>query len=132
MLPDEVETGCGEQLERSEAIAAARLDVLEQTQRVARGAERGDRGGLGTRLGIELQHGGGDDPERPLGADEKLLQVVAGVVLAQPAKPFPDLARRQDDLQAEDEIARGAVSEHLHAASVRREVPADLAAALCR
>ena len=42
----------------------------------------------------ELQHGGGDDAERALGADEQLLQVVAGVVLAQAAQAVPARGRR--------------------------------------
>ena len=36
----------------------------------------------------QLQHGRGDDAERAFRADEELLQVVAGVVLAQRRRPF--------------------------------------------
>ena len=47
----------------------------------------------------ELQHGGRDDAERSFGADEQVLEVVAGVVLAQAAQSVPDATVGQHDFQ---------------------------------
>ena len=52
------------------------------------------------RLRKQAQHRGGDDAERALRADEQLLQVVAGVVLAQASQAVPDAPVGQDHLQA--------------------------------
>ena len=72
------------------------------------------------RLREELQHGGGDDAERAFGADEQVLQVVAGVVLLQLAQVVEHLAGRQHDLDAEAELARIAIGEHAGAAGIGR------------
>ena len=53
------------------------------------------------RLGKELDRRGGDDAEGALGADKELLQIVAGVVLAQPPQPVPDTPVGQYDLEAQ-------------------------------
>ena len=70
-------------------------------------------------------------PSVPSRADKQLLQVVAGVVLAQRAQAVPDRAVWQHHFEAEHEIARIAVAQHLHAAGVGGNVAADLAGALC-
>src|SRR3546814_18728008 len=54
----------------------------------------------------------------------------AGVVLAQRAQAVPRAPVRQHYLEAEHEIARGAVAQHVHAAGIGREVAADLARAI--
>ena len=51
------------------------------------------------RLREELQHRRGDDAERALGADEEVLEVVAGVVLAERPEAVPDLAGGQHHLE---------------------------------
>ena len=66
----------------------------------------------------QLQHRRGDDAERALGADEQLLEVVAGVVLAQAAQAVPDAPVGQHDLEAEHELARVAEAQHRGAAGV--------------
>ena len=81
-------------------------------------------------LGKQPQHRRRDDTERPLAADEKLLHVVAGVVLAQPAQAVPNAAVGQHHLEPQHEIARIAVAQHLDAAGIGRNVAADLARAL--
>ena len=68
-------------------------------------------------------------PSRP---DEQLAQAIAGVVLAQPAQPVPDLAVRQHDLQPQHQVARIAVAHGVVAAGVGRQHAADLRAALGR
>src|SRR5215470_3182207 len=59
-----------------------------------------------------------------------MLEIVAGVVLTQPAQPVPDFAGGQDYLEAQHEFARVPVAQYRRTARVRREVPADFAAAL--
>ena len=98
--------------------------------RRATSATRGERGGARARRREELQHRGGDDAERAFGADEELLQVVAGVVLAQAAQAVPDAAVGKHDLDAQRQLARVAEAQHRGAAGVGRQVAADRAAAL--
>ena len=69
-------------------------------------------------------------PSVPSRADEELLQVVAGIVLAQAAQPVPHRAVRQHHFEPERQIARVAVAQHGDAAGIGREIAADLAAAL--
>ncbi len=68
----------------------------------------------------------GDDPERALRADQQVLDVVAGDVLADPAAEPGQLARRERDLQAAHPGAGHAVLQRMRAAGVRRDVAADL------
>ena len=85
----------GDELEAGDALADALAQLREERQRRARGSRaRDQRGRLRPRLRKELQHRGGDDAERALGADEEVLQVVAGVVLAKRAQSVPDARRR--------------------------------------
>ena len=92
MLEHEREAKIGEQLEAREPLAAGIQGPLEQRQGFFGTSQRHDRGRTGLGQGKELQHRRGDHPQRPFGPDEKLLQVVAGVVLAQAAQAIPDLA----------------------------------------
>ncbi len=78
----------------------------------------------------KLDRRGGDDAEGALAADEELLQVVAGVVLAQPPQPVPDAAIGQHDLEAQGQLAGIAVAQYRNPAGVGREIAADLAAPL--
>ena len=91
---------------------------------------RHDCGRHAPRTRIQLAGGRRDEAQRALGADEQLLQVVAGVVLAQGAQPVEDPPVRQHDLEAEDQFAGRSVAEHVRAAGIGREVAAELAAAL--
>ncbi len=59
------------------------------------GARHADEGhGARGEQREELQRRGGDHAQRALGADQQLLQVIAGVVLAQALQAVPDLAVR--------------------------------------
>ena len=69
-------------------------------------------------------------PERALGADEELLEVVAGVVLAQRAQPVPHPPVGQHHLEAQHQVAHHPVAQHRGTAGVGRDVAADRAAAL--
>ncbi|GMA77675.1 hypothetical protein GCM10025880_40920 [Methylorubrum aminovorans] len=78
-----------------------------------------------TRAGHEAQHRGGDDPERSLAADEELLPVVAGIVLAQGAQAVDDAAVGEHDFETEDEVAGHAVAQHVDAAGIGGDHAAD-------
>jgi len=77
----------------------------------------------------QLEHRAGDHAERAFRTDEQLLQVVAGIVLAQPAQAAKHAAVGEHDFQPEREVARIAIAQHVHPAGIGRQVAADLAAA---
>src|SRR5258707_8920398 len=78
----QVDADARDQLEAGDAIADRAAQAREERQRRARALERDERGRKRARLGEELEHRGGDDAERALCADEEVLEVVPGVVLA--------------------------------------------------
>src|SRR5712692_7190261 len=80
--------------------------------------------------GKELQDRRCDYAERSLGTDEKLLQVIAGVVLAQTAQAVPHLPRGQHDLESQHELASIAIAQHRGADRVVGQIAADFAASL--
>ena len=82
---------------------------------------------LGAGCGQQAQGRLGDDPERALGADEEVRQVVAHDVLGVPAAGADDLAVGEHDLEAQDVVARDAVLHAAQAAGVLGEVAADRA-----
>ena len=124
------QTHVGHDLESSERSAGGGAGTVQQRGcRLQRGQGR-QRRALGPRQGKEPERGRGDDAQGALGTDEQLLQVVARVVLAQAAQAVPDAAVGQHHLQAERQLARVAVTQHLGAAGVGGEVAADRGAAL--
>ena len=54
---------------------------------------------LNCRLGKQLDGRGRDDAQRALCPDQKVAQIIAGVVLSQSAEPMPDLTIRQHRLK---------------------------------
>src|SRR5262245_36386128 len=68
------------------------MRARQQLDRRLRISHRGEGSLLILRPREQLQHGLRNDAERAFGADEDLLQIVAGAVLAQPAQAMPDLA----------------------------------------
>lgn len=90
-------------------------------------AEQG--GGAGTLQRLQAQYRTGDDAEGAFGADEQLLEVVAGGVLQQPAQVAVDAAVGEYRFQAEHALAHGAEAEGADAAGVGRDQPADAGAA---
>jgi hypothetical protein len=71
-----------------------------------------------------------DHAKRALGANEQVLEVVAGIVLAQSAQALPHLAAGQNDFEAKRQLACIAVAQHLGAAGIGRQVAAERGAAL--
>src|SRR5690606_29457062 len=66
--------------------------------------------------------------EGALRADEKLLEIVARIIFSKAGEAVPDAPVRQHHLEAEDLLARVAIMQDLHAASIGRDIAADLAA----
>jgi hypothetical protein len=125
-----IEAASRHEFEGGDPLAESLAQRGEQLDRLARAVEGNPCRRARRGLGIEPQHRGGDHAERAFGAEEKLLQVVAGVVLAQAAQPVPYPAVGQHDFEPEHLLARIAVAQHVDAAGVGGKVAADLATAL--
>lgn len=97
----------------------------QDLQRRARIADRQPRRADVLRRRPQLEDGLRDDAQRSLGAHEKVLEVVARVVLLERTQSVPDVPVGQHDFEPQDEIAGIAIAEHLHAAGVGRQVAAD-------
>ena len=126
----QVEPGARDQLERGQLVGAGGAGMGEEAHRVLDPGEAEKRGLDLARLRKQLDRRRGDDAERALAADEQLLQIVAGVVLAQPAQPVPDPPVGQYHLDPQGQLAGVAVAQHGDAAGIGRQIAADLAAAL--
>ena len=121
----------GTSLEGRDRIA----ERLAQPGRAARARRRATRGAT---KAVAVAAGRGNsrrrcrrhDAERAFGADEELLQVVAGVVLAQRRQLVEHAPVRQHDLEAEHERAHHAVAQHRRAAGIGRDDAAERRAAL--
>ena len=130
MREGEVESGTRDQLERRQLVGGGSARLGEESHRELDPAEPEKCRLDFARLGEELHRRGGDDPEGALATDKELLQVVAGVVLAQTSQPVPDLPIGRYDLEAQGQLAGIAVARHRDAAGVGRQIATDLAAAL--
>ena len=126
----EVETSARDQFEGRQLVGGGGARFGEESHRVLDLSEAEKRRLDFARLGEELDRGGGDDAKGALAADEKLLKVVAGVVLAKTPQPVPDLSVGQYDLETQGQLAGIAIAQHRDAAGVGREIAADLAASL--
>ncbi|MNU96139.1 hypothetical protein D3C71_861670 [compost metagenome] len=129
MFLDQLQAGVAHQLEGGERCPQARLCEGQQLDRWGGCRHRHACDDLGPGLGEELQGGAGDDAERAFAADVQVAQVVAGVVLAQAAQPVPDLAFGRHHFQAQRQVARVAVAQHLRAAGIGSQVAANGATA---
>ena len=126
----ELERDAREDLEGRDGVPE-RLPQPAQQREGRGGRIEGDEGGRdGGGARKETERCRGHDAERALGADEELLQVVAGVVLAQRRQPVEHAPVRQHDLQAEHERAHHAVAQHRRAPGVCRHDAAERRAAL--
>ena len=102
----------------------------QQSQRLRQRRHRGPGRQPGRGQRVELERGRRDDAQRALRADQQVAQVVAGVVFAQARQAVPDLALGRDHLQAQAQVARIAVAQHLGATGVGAQVAAYGATAL--
>jgi hypothetical protein len=117
------------QLAGGEVFAGGGPEPRQQLQRCVRVTQCDPRAGDTPRGRKQPEAGRGDDSQRALAADEEAGEVVAGIVLAQPRQPGQHAAIGQHHLQAEGELAHHPVAQDRGAASIGREVAADLAAA---
>src|SRR5947207_10827468 len=125
MLARKRERKRADELKAGQPVSQGLLCVSEQGDGmvdIAHGRERSDRS---ARRGIELQHHRGDDAKRSLATDEKLLEVVPRIVLAETPQSIPHAAVGQNDFNAQYEIARIAKSQDGGAAGVGRQIAAD-------
>ena len=119
-------------LEARDVAAAA---LLRDTQQLQRGFHRSNagKGGLDrTRPRHQPQHRRGDDAERAFGADEQVLQIVAGIVLFQLVEIVEHAAVGQHHFEAERVRARDAVGQCSRAAGIGGKIAADGAGAFRR
>ena len=129
VLENELDAAPGHDLERGDAARGALRGDAEQLQRRFRRFDAGKRGLDRARPRHQAQHRRGDDAERAFGADEKVFQVVAGVVLFQLVEIVHYPAVGQHHLDAEHVRARDAVRNRRRAAGIGREIAADGAGA---
>ena len=80
---------------------------------------------VGERPWTQPQDEPGDDAERPLAADEELLEVVTGVVLDHPVERRDHGAVGEHGLEAQHHLAHHAVADHAIAAGIGRGIAAD-------
>ncbi len=130
MRHHEIEPKTRDQFEGGDLAARFFAREIEQCEGVGRRgqADKGGRDRPG--LGKELQDGRRDDFERSLRADEEILEVIAGIVFFQLGKTGVDASVGKHGLDAEHEIARGAIGDDARAAGVGGEIAADGAGAL--
>ena len=141
-LGDDHERRVGRKPERIRVAGVGERDAVEVLDRGRDDARREDaldRGDAGVGVAVEADHrqlelrrrdepqpGRGDEAERPFGADEQALQVVAGDVLADRAAERDDLAGRDHRLDPGHPVAGDAVLERVRPAGVAGDVAADL------
>ena len=122
----------GDQFESGQAIAKRRAHRAQQLDCGSDVDHRNPRRHRSARTGKQLQHGSRDDAERAFAAEEQLLEVVTGIVLAQTFQAVPNAAICEHDFEAEHEVARIAVTQDRGAARIGRQVATDEAASFCR
>src|SRR5215467_5729875 len=108
----QIKTRAGDQLEGGQLIGGRSAGAGEERHNVLDPGDPEKRGFDFARSWEELQGRGSDDPQRAFAADEELLQIVAGVVLTQPAQPVPNPAVGQHDFEPQSQIAGVAVAPY--------------------
>ena len=129
MAGQQLQAQPGDQLKGGQPVAKARLQRVQQRQRVGGVAYLNQGGGGGLGGGEQLEGGGGDDAQRAFGANQQLFEVVAGVVLAQARQAIQHAAVGQHRFQAQGQLAHRPIAQHRHAAGIGGQIAADLAAA---
>ena len=82
VLQHKVKLAARHDLEAGQPLAAARLQIGQQFHGAFNAFDANPGGHAHFGLRVQLEHGGGDNAKRAFGANEKLFQVVAGIVLA--------------------------------------------------
>src|SRR3984957_20429086 len=114
-----------DELEGGQEVATAPSGLRVESHHIVHRAQT-EPGRLDLRwLREQLQRGSRHDAERPLGADEKLLEIVAAIVLAQGPQAVPDPSVGQNDFEAEHEVAGHAVAQDIEAPRIGGDIAAD-------
>ena len=121
-----------DQLEGRDESAGRALHMIEELHRIRRFGHCRETRDAFDRFCEQLQHRSSDDAQRAFRADEKLLQVIAGIVLPQWAGKIEHAPVCQHDFQTKHEIAHAAVAQHIYAAGIGRDVAADRATSFGR
>ena len=132
VLQHQLDAAPGHYLEAGDAARGALGGDAEELERRFRRFDAGKGGLHRARPRHQPQHRRGDDAERAFGADEQVLQIVAGIVLLQLVEIVQHAAVGEHDLNAEHMRARDAVGERGGAARIGRQVAADGAGAFRR
>ena len=130
MLLHQSEYRIGDKLECFDLIGKGSPQLRQQLNRIATVFHRDKcrRSKAGIRK--KAQRGRGDNAERSFTADKQLLQVVAGRVFAQRPHAVQHGTVGQHNLEPENEGTSGSIPDDVYSARIRRDVAADLAAAL--
>ena len=110
MLQDDLKAEIRHVFERRQLLAGAVPHFVEQFQGVL-GRSASDKSRYARlRRRQQFKHRCGDDTEGSLRTDEKIPQVVAGIVLSQAFQPVPDAPVGEHHFQPEGELAGVAIS----------------------
>ena len=82
--------------------------------------------------GKQLHRGRGNHAQRAFRANEQIPQIIAGVVLAQPAEHIQHPPAHQHNFKAKRQLTRGAIAHDIQPARIGAQIATDRAAALCR
>ncbi len=93
MGESQIEGSARDQLERRQLVGGGGVGAPEEAHYILDTGEAEKRCFDLARFGKELHRRGSDDAEGSLAADEELLQIVAGIVLAQAAQPVRGFCR---------------------------------------
>jgi hypothetical protein len=125
MGKDQVERASGYELEALHRVTEPAFQRPKQRQRsVGRGKADPGHASSADRLD-EPQINGGDDPERPFRADQKLLQIVAAIVLLQRRETFEQAAVGKHRLDTLHQAAHRPEAEDLRSARIGGNEPPD-------
>ena len=105
----------------------ARPQRGEQLGGLGGGRKRDEHGDPGPEARRQLPAHAGDDPERPLGADEQVREAVSGVVLREAREPRDDRAVGEHGFEPRHPGSRGPVPQRPRTAGIAGDDAADRA-----
>ena len=112
-----------DEFEGRDEPARRSLQPIEQLDGGLRIAHGDERGLIGCGRGIKLQRRRRDHAQRAFGADEKLFQVVARIVLVQGPQQIEHAPVRQHNFEPQHELARRTVAQHITPPALVERLP---------